>query len=231
MTDEVGAMVLEDNRLQALTLSIAETGGAKATASQIRLIETLEEKGDLDRRTEGLVDGVALARRASDGIGLTRPELAVLLSSTKLVLQDAIENSTLPDDPAMEDVLLAYFPAPMRKSFKAQILSHALRREIIATVLANKVINCLGLVHPFELAEEESAELAQVASAFFAAVELFDIDALWAQLDTAEMPEAARLMLFTYRFGRARADGRPATPQRQHCPAIASGRRTCARCA
>ncbi len=196
MTDEVGAMVLEDNRLQALTLSIAETGGAKATASQIRLIETLEEKGDLDRRTEGLVDGASLARRASDGIGLTRPELAVLLSSTKLLLQDAIEKSTLPDDPAMEDVLLTYFPAPMRKTFKAEILGHALRREIIATVLANKLINCLGLVHPFELAEEESAQLAQVASAFFAAVELFDIDALWAQLDTADMPEAARLMLF-----------------------------------
>jgi len=196
MTDEVGAMVLEDNRLQALTLSIAETGGAKATASQIRLIETLEEMGDLDRRTEGLADGASLARRAADGIGLTRPELAVLLSSTKLLLQDAIEKSTLPDDPAMEDVLFAYFPAPMRKTFKAEILGHTLRREIIATVLANKVVNCLGLVHPFELAEEESAQLAEVASAFFAAVELFDIDALWAQLDTAEMPESARLMLF-----------------------------------
>lgn len=196
MTDEVGAMVLEDNRLQALTISIAEIGGAKASASQIRLIETLEEKGDLDRQTEGLGDGATLARRASDGVGLTRPELAVLLSSTKLLLQDAIENSSLPDDPAMEETLLAYFPAPMRKTFKTQILGHALRREIIATVLANKVINCLGLVHPFELAEEESAELAQVASAFFAAVELFEIDRLWEQLDTADLPEAARLMLF-----------------------------------
>ncbi|MDZ4306323.1 NAD-glutamate dehydrogenase [Allopontixanthobacter sp.] len=196
MTDEVGAMVLEDNRLQALILSIAETGGAKSAASQIRLIETLEEKADLDRRTQGLADGSTLARRAADGIGLTRPELAVLLSSTKLLLQEAIEKSALPDDPAMEEVLMTYFPVAMRESFKAEILGHALRREIIATVLANKVINCLGLVHPFELAEEESAQLAEVASAFFAAAELFDIDALWAQLDTAELPEAARLMLF-----------------------------------
>lgn len=196
MTDEVGAMVLEDNRLQALALSIAETGGAKATAAQIRLIETLEEKGDLDRRTEGLADSAALARRASDGVGMTRPELAVLLSSTKLLLQDAIEHSDLPDDPGMERLLLDYFPAPMRKTFKPEILGHALRREIIATVLANKVINCLGLVNPFELAEEESVELAEVAGAFFAAVELFDIDDLWEQLENADLPEAARLMLF-----------------------------------
>ncbi len=196
MTDEVAEIVLEDNRLQALTLSIAETGGAKATASQIRLIETLEDQGDLDRRTEGLADGATLARRAADGIGLTRPELAVLLSSTKLLLQEAIERSELPDDPGMEQVLLGYFPAPMRVEFKHEILGHALRREIIATILANKVINCLGLVHPFELAEEEGVELAQVASTFVAAVELFDIDRLWALLDTASLPEIARLILF-----------------------------------
>ena len=196
MTQDVSAIVLEDNRLQALSLSIAETGGAKATAAQIRLIETLEEKGDLDRRTEGLADGATLARRAIDGFGLTRPELAVLLSSTKLLLQDAIERSALPDDPGMEKILLGYFPSAMRTKFKKQILNHTLRREIIATVLANKMVNCLGLVHPFELAEEEVVELAQVAGAFVAAVELFNIDPLWQQLDTADIPEAARLILF-----------------------------------
>ena len=67
MTDNVAALVLEDNRLQALALSIAETGGAKAVASHIRLIETLEDFGGLDRKTEGLADGEALARRALEG--------------------------------------------------------------------------------------------------------------------------------------------------------------------
>ncbi len=94
MTDEVAALVLEDNRLQALALSVAEIDGAQATASQVRLIETLEDRAALDRQTEGLAASDTLSRRAADGSGLTRPELAVLLSSTKLVLQDAIENST-----------------------------------------------------------------------------------------------------------------------------------------
>ncbi|AKM08413.1 NAD-glutamate dehydrogenase [Pelagerythrobacter marensis] len=196
MTDEVAELVLEDNRLQALALSVAELGGAKATASQLRLIETLEDRGYLDRRTEGLADGEALARRASDGAGLTRPELAVLLSSTKLVLQDAIEQSALPDDPALEADLLEYFPAPMRGKFKAQILDHRLRREIIATSLANRIVNRLGLVNPFELAEEEGAELAQVAAAFVAAEKLFGIETLWDRLDRAAMPETARIVLF-----------------------------------
>jgi glutamate dehydrogenase len=196
MTDEVAALVLEDNRLQALALSVAETGGPGASASYVRLIERLEEISDFDRRTEGLADGEALLRRAADGQGLTRPELAVLLSSAKLALQDAIEASHLPDDPVLEPVLLARFPSPMRKSFAAQIRSHRLRREMIATSLANRMVNRLGMVHPFELAEEEGVGLAEVAAGFVVAERLFGLDALWRELDKAPIPEAARLALF-----------------------------------
>jgi glutamate dehydrogenase len=196
MTDEVGELVLEDNRLQALALSIAETGGAQATASQLRLMEALEDRGQLDRRTEGLADSETFVRRAADGSGLTRPELAVLLSSAKLVLQDAIEASELASDPALEAALVAKFPEPMRKKFRADILSHQLRREIVATILANRLVNRLGLVHPFELAEEEGVDLAQVASAFVAADAMLGAGALWERLDEEPMPEAARLALF-----------------------------------
>src|SRR5690606_30406687 len=102
-------LVLEDNRLQALALSMAEAHGARAVASQTRLIETLEGMGELDRRTEGLAEGDVLSRRAIDGKGLTRPELAVLLSSAKLALQRAIEASGLAADPAAEPLLLSDF--------------------------------------------------------------------------------------------------------------------------
>ena len=196
MTEEVGQIVLEDNRLQALALSIAEYGGARAMASQRHIIDTLEAGGNLDRKTEGLADDQTLQRRAADGGGLTRPELAVLLSSSKLVLQDAIEQGELADDPLLEDTLFEAFPEPMRKKFKAQINGHQLRREIIATKLANRIVNRMGMVHPFELAEEEGVELHEVAAAFVAAEELFDLPALWAAIDASAMPESARLMLF-----------------------------------
>ncbi|MBX7541641.1 NAD-glutamate dehydrogenase [Qipengyuania sphaerica] len=196
MTDEVAELVLEDNRLQALALSIAEIGGARAMGSQLHLIETLEAGGNLDRRTEGLADNQALQRRAADGSGLTRPELAVLLSSTKLVLQDAIEASDLPDDPILHDLLMRSFPEPMRKKFESQIENHRLRREIIATKLANAMVNRLGIIHPFELAEEEGVDLAQVAASFVAVAHLFDLRTLWAELDTAKMEESARLLMF-----------------------------------
>lgn len=196
MTDEVAALVLEDNRLQALALSIAETGGARVTEAQLRLIETLEERGELDRVTEGLADDDTLSRRARDGSGLTRPELAVLLSSSKLALQDALERGALSASPALEPLLLAAFPAPMRQPFKSQILNHRLRRELVATKLANRIVNRLGVVHPFELAEEEGAALVDVAAAFVVIERLFAMGELWAEIDTAAMPETARLLLF-----------------------------------
>jgi glutamate dehydrogenase len=196
MTDEVAAQVLEDNRLQALALSIAQAGGSAATASQLRLIETLEVGGGLDRRTEGLADNEVLLRRAADGQGLTRPELAVLLSSAKLALQAALEQSPLPDDPSLTVELLAGFPAAMRSKFKRDILGHRLRREIIATRITNRIVNRLGLIHPFELVEEAGATLAQVAAAFVAAERLLGMAAVWAEIETAAMPEPARITLF-----------------------------------
>ena len=196
MTDEVAALVLDDNRMQALALSIAERGGPGAMPSHIRLIEMLEEAGALDRHTEGLADNEALTRRAQDGRGLTRPELAVLLSSGKLLLQDAIEHSDLPADPGLTPLLLNAFPQPMQDKFAHYIKTHRLAGEIIATKLANQIVNRLGIIHPFELAEEEGASLGQVAAAYALAERMLRLDALWERLELAAMPEEARLALF-----------------------------------
>ena len=204
MTDAVAELVLEDNRLQALVLSIAGAGGPAATAALLRLVDVLEEGGHLDRKTEGLADGDTLARRALDGHGLTRPELAVVLSTTKLVLQEALEGSALPDDPAMVEELLAAFPIAMHGKYRREILEHRLRREIVATRLANRIVNRLGPIHPFELAEEEGAGIAQVASAFFAAERLFGLDTLWQAIEDTAMPESARIVLFDRMAGAVR---------------------------
>ncbi|MEP0189498.1 MAG: NAD-glutamate dehydrogenase domain-containing protein [Erythrobacter sp.] len=196
MTDEVADIVLEDNRLQALALSIAEAGGSQAIGPYVHLIDRFEASGDLDRTTEGLAQSDALMRRAGDGHGLTRPELAVLLSTAKLVLQDAIEASDLPDDPALESTLIGMFPAPMREPFGAQIRQHRLRRQLLATEIANRIINRLGPIIPFEIAEEEGVEPATIAKAFVAADQLLDMGAIWREIESAQISEAARVEAF-----------------------------------
>ncbi|WP_277968829.1 NAD-glutamate dehydrogenase [Sphingomonas echinoides] len=196
MTDDVAHLVLEDNRLQTLALSIAEAGGAQTVPSYVRLIEIFEASGSLDRAVEGLAGNDDLLRRSVEGRGLTRPELAVLLATAKLALQAAIERSGL----GMADELLpdlhAAFPAAMQERFGKAIDEHRLRGEIVATKLANRIINRMGVLYPFELAEEEGAAIADIAGMFVVAERLFDLPTLWREIETTDMPEAARIALF-----------------------------------
>jgi len=119
MTDDVAAIVLEDNRLQTLALSIAEAGGATALPAHVRTIELLEASGRLDRKVEGLGTSEELLRRGQENRGLTRQELAVVLSISKIVLQDAAERLQLAEDPLVEPQLFDAFPKPMRKAHEA----------------------------------------------------------------------------------------------------------------
>ena len=196
MTNEVAELVLGDNRMQTLALSIAESGGVGDLPAYVRLMETFEGQNKLDRVVEGLEANDQYLRREGEGKGLTRPELAILLSTAKLAAQDAAEEGPLAADPAMDAELLAVFPAPMVKAHEQAILTHRLRPQIIATKLANRMINRMGMLHPFELAEEEGCSMAVVAEAFAVAERLFDLHILWDEIDAAKIPEAARILLY-----------------------------------
>jgi glutamate dehydrogenase len=196
MTNDVGALVLEDNRLQTLALSIAERGGSAALPLLTRLIEIFEAEGRLDRAVEGLASNDELLRRAQSGQGLTRPELAVLLATAKLWLQDAIEGVDTSGDAILAAGLSAAFPTAMQKNHAQAIATHQLRSQIIATKLANRMVNRMGLIHPLELAEEEGVTLGEVALAFVAAEALHGAPAIWKSIENADVEESARLMLF-----------------------------------
>jgi glutamate dehydrogenase len=196
MTDDVADLVLADNRMQALALSIAERGGSAALPAILRLIEQFEATGALNRAVEGLGSNEEYLRRAQELRGLTRPELAVILSTAKLAIQAAAEAGELGADPLLDDEVLAAFPAAMVTAHRDAILTHQLRNEIVATKVANRIINRMGLIHPFELAEEEGVGLADVAEAFVVAERLFGLQALWARIDGEPMSEAARLTLY-----------------------------------
>ncbi|MEM9999709.1 MAG: NAD-glutamate dehydrogenase [Pseudomonadota bacterium] len=141
MTDSVAELVLKTNYDQTLAISRAERAGATQLQLQNRLMQSLEARGLLDRKIEDLPDEDAIVERLSDKQGLTRPEIGVLVSYSKLVLYDDLVASDLPDDPHLETTLLNYFPPRMQKAHGELIGAHRLRREIIATQIANEVVN------------------------------------------------------------------------------------------
>ncbi len=196
MTESVAEMVLEDNRLQSLALSIAQSGGAKALPGHVRTIEILESSGRLDRKVEGIATTEELLRRGQDDRGLTRPELAVVLSMAKIALQHSAELLELSQEKMLEPELFAAFPKQMRTAHADAIRAHRLRNEIIGTRVANRIVNRLGPVAALDMTEEEGASLGQVVIAFLVAERLLDLDKLWEKMEHADLPESVRVELF-----------------------------------
>lgn len=199
MTDDVAELVLADNILQTQALSLAERGGAAAVPGRVRLIQVLEASAaQLDRKVEGLPTDDVLIQRGRAGCGLERPELAVVMAYAKMAIYDALTTNdahALIDDALLIPDLHAAFPAAMRVRFAAAIDNHRLRRQLIATKLANEIVNRSGLGLPFELAEELGVGLADVAAAFVTARDLFDFRALWTAIDAAPAAGSVHLDL------------------------------------
>ena len=205
MTEDVAELVLEDNRLQSLALSIAEAGGPQALPGHVRTIELLEASGRLDRKVEGLGTSDELLRRGQENRGLTRPELAVVLSISKLVLQDAAEELRPAEDALVGPQLFDAFPKAMRKAHAESIRAHRLRNELVATKIANRLVNRLGPGVAFDLTEEEGASLQQVVAAFLVAERLLDLDELWEKIEQDDLPETVRIEIFSIAASSVRA--------------------------
>jgi glutamate dehydrogenase len=183
MTDEVAGLVLRNNYLQSLAISLTERRGTANGRDLGLLMTVLEGAGQLNRKVELLPDDVTFAERYAAAKPLTRPEIGVLLSYAKIVLFDALIASDLPDDPVFNPVLTRYFPARMQRTYATDIANHRLRREIIATVLANEVINRGGPGFVVSMTEWSGAPAPEVVKAAMLAREGFDFGRLWAEAD------------------------------------------------
>jgi glutamate dehydrogenase len=186
MTDEVGRLVLEDNIDQNILLLNDRMRVAEWSPSYERMMDWLEKRADLKRDLEALPTTESLRERLEQGQGLTSPELSVLAAYAKIELATALRQSDLADDPWFKDTLRAYFPQQIREKFDAELDTHPLRREIIATVVANDMINLGGITFAFRAMEETSASEAAVAKAFVALREIYGLNIMVGELN--ELP-------------------------------------------
>lgn len=185
MTEDVARLVLKDNILQTQALTIAHQRSIYMLESQGRLMQTLERRGILDRTIEFLPADKQLADLKAAHKGLTRPELAVLLAYSKMVLYRELLESTLPDEAYFLADLRRYFPTAMQKEFADAIASHPLKREIIATVVTNSMINRAGITFFFSIAEDLGVSARDIACAYTLARDVFSLRDLWKEIEAA----------------------------------------------
>ena len=158
MTNEVAALVLRNNYLQSQAISTLELQSAARLPEYQHLIRLLERSGELNRTLEFLPTDEELAERRKSGVGLTRPELAILLAYSKIWLNTHLLASDVPEDPYLSAELARYFPAPIQERFPRAIGHHRLRREIIATATTNSLVNRMGPTFVTRAQEDTGAE-------------------------------------------------------------------------
>ncbi len=186
MTDAVAEQVLRNNYLQTQAISAVESRVKERFNENARLIRVLEASGRLDRTLEFLPTEDELEERRKAGQGLSRPEIAVVLSYSKIALYQSLIDSELPEDPFLAGELESYFPAPVRKRFAALIPEHRLRHQIVAMLISSSLINRMGPAFALRAEEETGASAAQVARAYTLARDIFDVRTLWSGIEALD---------------------------------------------
>jgi glutamate dehydrogenase len=198
MTDEVAQLVLQDNYRQTQILTVLEKQSPQELHNYQVLIKTLETEVNLKPALEYLPDEETLERRRLKNKGLTRPELAVLLAYSKIALYRKIVESPLVDDPSYQNYLFKYFPSILQKRFASDIEQHPLRREIIATVLANVLINRMGPTFVYDLSAITGFSTSKVIHSFFVIFELLNYESILDSLDKLDLLMRTELQTSAY---------------------------------
>ncbi len=191
MTDEVAELVLVDNRLQTQAISIAQLQGTSLLESASQLMTQLESENFLNRAVEYLPDSKQLAELRSTKLGLTRPEIAVLLAYAKMSFFRDLALSPLLDAPYFEADLMRYFPKAMQQNYGREIKSHRLRREIVATMITNSIVNRTGFAMATSLMRATGLGAGDVAQAYIATRDAFGLRALWKEIEALDGKVAA----------------------------------------
>jgi glutamate dehydrogenase len=202
MTDDVARLVLRNNYRQTQALSLAARQAPSMLGVHTRLIASFEQRGRLSRELESLPGDEVLSERSAAGGGLVLPELAVLLAFSKIDLFDALIASELPDDEFMTAELARYFPHVLSERFGAEMERHRLRRELIATYVTNSLVNRAGITFAYRIAEETGAGADDIARAYTVARAVFDLRALWTQIEELDATIPADVQLDMLLEGR-----------------------------
>ncbi|MEY3197508.1 MAG: NAD-specific glutamate dehydrogenase [Pseudomonadota bacterium] len=186
MTDDVAKLVLADNENQTLALTLAEKSTAYNTGMFGHLMDYLENNSSLDRKVEFLPTNADINKRVTNKEPLTRPELAVIMSYSKMSLYQTLLTSKVADDEYVESFLFDYFPKTMQKDMSEYIRSHQLRKEIILTSITNKIVNKLGGPIINQIRMDTGAQLCDIVRAYIVTNYIFNIEKLWDEVTALE---------------------------------------------
>ena len=186
MTDEVSTLVLENNYRQTQAIALAYREAKTRIDEYKRLINELESQGKLNRELEYLPSDEQMEERKNQSKGLTRPELSVLISYTKGDLKELLNEPEISENEYLAKAVETAFPSPLAERFPDSLYGHQLRSEIVATQLANEMVNRMGITYVNRMHDSTGADINSIVKAYVAARDVFRMDELWQQIEALD---------------------------------------------
>jgi len=186
MTDEVADLVILDNYRQTQALDLSARISQQGIGPYRRFISELELVGQIDRELEFLPSDEELKERAGSGQGVSLPEMSVLISYAKSTLKGDLIVSDVPDDPYIHRHLERLFPQPLVDNYRTEMYEHRLKREIVATQVANDLVDHMGVVFMRRLIDSTGAGRADISRAYIVARDSFNLSSLWAEIEALD---------------------------------------------
>jgi glutamate dehydrogenase len=194
-TASVAELVIKDSFRQVLAISVAGADATRRMGEYRRYISTLDDGGQLDREIEFIPEDEELIERKANGSALTRPEISLLLSYTKAILKEELCNDETSGDDTLVGAIESAFPQELNDGFSDPIYAHRLKREIVATQLANEIVNRMGFTFVYRMRESTGATTSEIAKAYVATREIFDLEARFEQVEQLSAPGSTEIQL------------------------------------
>ncbi len=186
MTDDVASLVLKNNYRQTQAISIAEAEALSRGAEYRRFMSRLETQKRLNRKLEFLPTDEILLERQSHNMGLTRPELAILISYAKAVLKEDLAIDNIAKDKYIATAIEGAFPRKISAEYPEPLDAHRLKREIVATQVANDMVNNMGISFARRLVESTGATMGEVAKAYITARDVYQMEKFIVDLEALD---------------------------------------------
>ena len=183
MTEAVGHAVTSENVLQNLTLSYAAHYSNALLDEYSALTQYLSLNAGLNPSIEFLPTVTEFNERQKLQQGLTRPELAILMSYTKNHLKTELLKTSVLDTPYLNDYLTKYFPDNLN-IYTDQMSQHPLKQEIIVTKLTSQIVDRLGIHFVHRLIHQTGKSISDILNAYIVVKDFFNLDDVWAYFDS-----------------------------------------------
>ncbi len=184
MTDHVAVLVLQNNYQQNRLISMTQQFSSYYMSLYISFMRHYQKTGDIDLILDCLPDEEELSERVKSGVSFYRPEICVLVSHAKIILEKKLRTMSILEDDFYQSYALQYFPLSISKGFKKNILSHRLYREILSTRLSNLIVTDMGLAYVYQMEQELSISVDKIVNAYLIARDIFSLDELHSEIQS-----------------------------------------------